>query len=110
MIFGIVERGNDKKNILGLLLSINLNYTPEDKTICFISCCPKTKEFIEKFPFYFKNIELVYFLFAEDNDMKGMDKLFNILYASISKYGECCFIDTHLLMMDKFIVNDKSFR
>ena len=36
MIFGIVERGNDKKNILGLLLSINLNYTPEDKTICFI--------------------------------------------------------------------------
>ena len=51
MIFGIVERGNDKKNILGLLLSINLNYTPEDKTICFISCCPKTKEFIEKFPF-----------------------------------------------------------
>ena len=107
MIFGIVERGNDKKNILGLLLSINLNYTPEDNTICFISCCPKTKEFIENFPFQFKNIELVYFLFAEDNDMKGMDKLFNILYASISKYGECCFIDTHLLMMDKFIVNDK---
>ena len=39
--------------------------------------------------------------------MKGMDKFFNIMYAAIGKYGECCFIDTNLLMMDKFIVNDK---
>ena len=107
MIFGIVERGNDRKNILGLLLSINLHYSPEENTVCFVSCCPETKKYIEEFPFEFQNIELVYFLFAKDNEMKGMDKFFNIMYAAISKYGECCFVDTNLLMMDKFIVNDR---
>lgn len=107
MIFGIVERGNDRKNILGLLLSINLHYSPEENTVCFVSCCPETKKYIEEFPFEFKNIKLVYFLFAKDNEMKGMDKFFNVMYAAISKYGECCFIDTNLLMMDKFIVNDR---
>ena len=39
--------------------------------------------------------------------MKGMDKFFNIMYAAIKKYGECCFLDTNLLMMEKFVVNDK---
>ena len=106
MIFGIVERGNDRKNILGLLLSINLHYSPQDNTVCFLSCCPNTKKYIEDFPFEFNNIEVVYFLFAEDNELKGMDKFFNIMYAAISKYGECCFIDTNLIMMEKFIVND----
>ena len=38
MIFGIVERGNDRKNILGLLLSINLHYSSEENTVCFVSC------------------------------------------------------------------------
>ena len=71
-----------------------------------MSCCPNTKKYIENFPFEFNNIEIVYFLFAEDNELKGMDKFFNIMYAAISKYGECCFIDTNLLMMEKFIVND----
>ena len=107
MIFGIVERGNDRKNILGLLLSINLHYTPDDDTVCFLSCCPDTKKYIESFPFDFNNITFVYFLFAEDNEMKGMDKFFNIMYAAIKKYGECCFLDTNLLMMEKFVVNDK---
>ena len=102
MIFGVVERGNDRKNILGLLLSINLHYSPDDNTVCFLSCSPDTKKYIEEFPFEYKNIELVYFLFAEDNEMKGMDKFFNIMYASIRKYGECCFLDTNLLMMEKF--------
>ena len=106
MIFGIVERGNDRKNILGLLLSINLHYTPDDNTVCFLSCCPDTKKYIEDFPFECKNIKLVYFLFAEDNEMKGMDKFFNIMYTAIKKYGECCFLDTNLLMMEKFVVND----
>ena len=106
MIFGIVERGNDRKNILGLLLSINLHYLPEDNTVCFLSCCRNTKKYIEDFPFEFNNIDIVYFLFAEGNEMKGMDKFFNIMYASITKYGECCFIDTNLLMMEKFVVND----
>jgi len=107
MIFGIVERGNDRKNILGLLLSINLHYTPDENTVCFVSCCPDTKKYIQEFPFDFENIKIVYFLFAEDNEMKGMDKFFNIMYASIGKYGECCFLDTNLLMMDKFVVNDR---
>ena len=107
MIFGIVERGNDRKNILGLLLSINLHYSPEENTVCFVSCCPETKKYIEDFPFDFKNIQLVYFLFAVDNEMKGMDKFFNIMYAAIGKYGECCFLDTNILMMEKFVVNDK---
>ena len=106
MIFGIVERGNDRKNILGLLLSINLHYSPQENTVCFLSCCTNTKKYIEDFPFEFNNIEVVYFLFAEDNELKGMDKFFNIMYAAISKYGECCFIDTNLIMMEKFIVND----
>ena len=106
MIFGVVERGNDRKNILGLLLSINLHYSPDDNTVCFLSCSPDTKKYIEEFPFEYKNIELVYFLFAEDNEMKGMDKFFNIMYASIRKYGECCFLDTNLLMMEKFSIND----
>ena len=61
MIFGIVERGNDRKNILGLLLSINLHYTPNDSRM-FFSCSPDTKKYIEEFPFDFKNIKLVYFL------------------------------------------------
>ena len=107
MIFGIVERGNDRKNILGLLLSINLNYTPEENTVCFLSCSPETKKYIEDFPFEMENIKIVYFLFAIDNEMKGMDKLFNILYVAIKKYGECCFIDTNLFMMSKFIINDE---
>ena len=107
MIFGIVERGNDRKNILGLLLSINLNYLPEDNIVCFLSCSPETKKYIEDFPFQMENIKIVYFLFAIDNEMKGMDKLFNILYAAIKKYGECCFIDTTLLMMSKFVVSDE---
>lgn len=107
MIFGIVERGNDRKNILGLLLSINLHYTPDDNIVCFLSCCPDTKKYIESFPFEFNNITFVYFLFAEDNEMKGMDKFFNIMYAAIKKYGECCFLDTNLLMMEKFIINEK---
>ena len=107
MIFGIVERGNDRKNILGLLLSINLHYSPEENTVCFVSCCPETKKYIEEFPFDFENIQLVYFLFAVDNEMKGMDKFFNIMYAAIGKYGECCFLDTNILMMEKFVVNDK---
>ena len=107
MIFGIVERGNDRKNILGLLLSINLHYSPEENTVCFVSCCPETKKYIDEFPFDFGNIQLVYFLFAVDNDMKGMDKFFNIMYAAIGKYGECCFLDTNILMMEKFVVNDK---
>ena len=107
MIFGIVERGNDRKNILGLLLSINLHYSPEENTVCFVSCCPETKKYIEEFPFDFENIQLVYFLFAIDNEMKGMDKFFNIMYAAIGKYGECCFLDTNILMMEKFVVNDK---
>ena len=107
MIFGIVERGDDRRNILGLLLSINLHYTPEDNTVCFLSCCPDTKKYIEEFPFDFDNINLVYFLFADDNEMKGMDKFFNIMYAAIKKYGECCFLDTNILMMEKFIVNEK---
>ena len=107
MIFGIVERGNDRKNILGLLLSINLHYSSEENTVCFVSCCPETKKYIEEFPFDFGNIQLVYFLFAVDNEMKGMDKFFNIMYAAIGKYGECCFLDTNILMMEKFVVNDK---
>jgi len=107
MIFGIVERGKDKKNILGLLLSINLHYKPEDEVICFLSCCPDTKKYIEEFPFDFVNLKLVYFLFAEDNEMKGMDKFFNIMYTAIKKYGECCFLDTNILMMEKFVVNEK---
>ena len=107
MIFGIVERGNDRKNIIGLLLSINLNYLPEDNIVCFLSCSLETKKYIEDFPFEMENIKIVYFLFAIDNEMKGMDKLFNILYAAIKKYGECCFIDTSLLMMSKFVVSDE---
>ena len=107
MIFGIVERGNDRKNILGLLLSINLNYLPEDNIVCFLSCCPETKKYIDDFPFEMENIKIVYFLFANDNEMKGMDKLFNILYAAIRKYGECCFIDTNLFMMHRFDINDE---
>ena len=54
MIFGIVERGNDRKNILGLLLSINLHYTPDENTVCFLSCCTDTKKYIEEFPFEFQ--------------------------------------------------------
>ena len=107
MIFGIVERGNDRKNILGLLLSINLNYNPEDGVVCFLSCCPETKKYIEDFPFDMENIKIVYFLFAVDNEMKGMDKLFNILYVAIRKYGECCFIDTTLFMMHRFDISDE---
>lgn len=107
MIFGIVERGNDRKNILGLLLSINLHYVSHENTVCFVSCCLETKKYIEEFPFEFENIKIVYFLFAKDNEMKGMDKFFNIMYAAIGKYGECCFLDTNLLMMDKFVVNDR---
>ena len=61
MIFGIVERGNDRKNILGLLLSINLHYTPDDNIVCFLSCCPDTKKYIESFPFEFNNITLYIF-------------------------------------------------
>lgn len=106
MIFGIVERGNNMKNILGLILSINLHYDIGDNVVCFVSCSPKTKEFIEEFPYEIKNVKIVYFLFAEDNEMKGMEKLFNILYAAIKKYGECCFLDTHLLLMNKFTIND----
>ena len=68
---------------------------------------PETKKYIEEFPFDFGNIQLVYFLFAVDNEMKGMDKFFNIMYAAIGKYGECCFLDTNILMMEKFVVNDK---
>jgi len=106
MIFGIVERGNDRKNILGLLLSINLHYIPDEKTVCFLSCSPDTKNYINSFPFNFENIEIVYFLFAKENKLKGMDKFFNIMYTAISKYGECCFIDTNLLMMEKFEINN----
>ena len=42
----------------------------------------------------------------KNNEMKGMDKFFNIMYTAIKKYGECCFLDTNLIMMEKFVVND----
>ena len=46
MIFGIVERENDRRKILALILSIKLCYNEKVKIV--LSCSKETKNYIEK--------------------------------------------------------------
>ena len=104
MIFGIVERENDRRKILSLILSIKLCYNEEVKIV--LSCSKETKNYIEKFG-KLENIEIIYLLFSIDNDMHVLDKFHNLLYLSVSKYGECLFIDTSLIMTKKITVSEE---
>tara|TARA_B100000989_G_scaffold43052_1_gene27434 strand:+ start:3806 stop:5479 length:1674 start_codon:yes stop_codon:yes gene_type:complete len=104
MIFGIIERQNDRRKILSLILSIKLCYSEKIKIL--LSCSVETKKYIENFG-SLDNVEMIYLLFSKDNTMHVLDKFHNLLYLAVSKYDECLFIDTSLIVTKKITISNE---
>lgn len=105
-IFCINEEDNDKQNILGLLLSIEL-YDPT--CTCVIFCTPKTKEFICNFPkslsmsLNFRDIGLE----GEANILRCINNIIKSITYTVETYGSCIFIQYNLIMTNKLVIPKK---
>lgn len=102
----IVEEKDDKQNILGLLLSIELY---DSQSTCVIFCSEKTKNFILNFP---KSIDLkLDFILTEipenGNILLFIQNLIKAITYTTKTYGSCIFLLYTLIMTNKLCIPKK---
>ena len=104
--FCIVEERNNKEQILGLLLSLEVKMPSIN---CVISCREETKQFINNFP---KKLDLkLDFIpyirrFDEFDCIAYIQNILNSIKYGINKYGEVVYVTHTLIMVNKIIIDN----